>query len=118
MNRAIDDPVHHDVRRLHFTIDTRLRRDDQGGGLVGDRGHIAAHHAVYAQPAAEDDVALNARGLPDEAVDAVLRFARFIEHFFAPFAASFRGSPCASRAAGSTRPRRHAPGHSRPSPWG
>src|SRR6185436_9228283 len=81
MNRAIDRAVDHDVRGQHFAVDAGIRGDHQRAGLVGERADVAAHHAVHAQTAAEDHVALDAGGRPDQAVDAVLRLARLvIEH--------------------------------------
>jgi hypothetical protein len=43
--------------------------------LIGQRG-VAAHHAVHTQSAAEYDIALDARGRANQAVDPVLRLAR------------------------------------------
>src|SRR5688572_17865695 len=86
MHRPVDGAVHHDVRRLHLAVDARVGGNHQGARLVGQRRDIAAHHAVYPQPAAENHVALDARGGADQAVDAVLRLARrLVEHCASPF---------------------------------
>src|SRR5438270_8218545 len=86
MNRAIDGPVHHDVRGLYFAVDARVRGHHQRRRLVGDRADVAAHHPVHAQPAAENHIALDAGRRPDEAVDPVLWFARLVvEHALSPY---------------------------------
>src|ERR1700674_86804 len=71
--RAVDGAVHDDVRGLDLAVDARLLGHHQGARLIGHRRDIAAHHAVHAQAAAEYDVALDAGGGTDEAVDPVLR---------------------------------------------
>src|SRR5258708_31677436 len=114
MDRAIDGAIDHDVRRLDFAIDARVRGDDQRAGLACDGADVAADHAVHAQPPAENHVALDARRGADQAVDPVLRLARrLVEH-----ACSLTALPSSWRAAGWIPFRRPAPGHSRLSPWG
>jgi hypothetical protein len=77
------------MRGLHFAVDACFGRHDQRTGLIGQRGDVAADHSVDAQSAAEDHVAFDARRRADEAVDPVLRLARFVEHFSSP--CSFKG---------------------------
>src|SRR3954471_19560845 len=114
MNRAVDGPVHDDMGGLHFAVDARVGGYDQRARLVGYRADIAADHTVHAQPAAENDVALDGRRGTDQAIDPVLRLAGgLVEHAF-PLTAL----PSSWRAAGSSRSRRPAPGHSPLSPSG
>src|SRR5581483_11807866 len=84
MNRAMDGAVDHDVRGLDFAVDACVRRHDQRAGLVVQRRDVSAHHAVDAQSAAEDDVAVDTRGGANQAVDAVLRLALLVEHCSLP----------------------------------
>src|SRR6185436_6389061 len=84
LHRSVDDAVHHDVRGLHFAVDARIGGNHQGAGLIGQRRDVAAHHPVHPQSAAEHDIALDARGGADQAVDAVLRLARLVEHDRSP----------------------------------
>src|ERR1041384_660203 len=86
MNRAIDGPVHHEVRGLHLTVDARIGGHHQRRRLIGDRADVAAHHAVHSQPATEDDIALDASRRADEAIDPVLWLARLVvEHALSPY---------------------------------
>src|SRR5260221_8229099 len=95
MNRAIDGAVDHDVRRLHFAVDARIRGHHQGAGLIGERADIAAHHAIHPQSAAENHIALDARRRAYQAVDSVLRLARLVEHACLPIAS--RVTVCVAR---------------------
>jgi hypothetical protein len=72
------------VRSLYFTIDARFGRYHQRAGLLGHGGDITADHTVHAQSAAENDIALDASGGTDQAVDAVLRLALLVEHAVLP----------------------------------
>src|SRR5689334_17385487 len=86
MNRAVDGPVHHDVRGLHLAVDARVGGHHQRRRLIGDGADIAAHHAVHSQPAAENDIALDACRRADEAIDSVLWLARLVvEHALPPY---------------------------------
>src|ERR1700716_1815450 len=80
VNWPVDGAVHDNVRGLDFAVDAGLLGDHQGSRLIGHRRDIAAYHAVHAQAAAEYDVPLDASRSADQAVDAVLRLARFVEH--------------------------------------
>src|SRR3954470_22585090 len=104
---------------LNFAVDAGIGGDDQRSGLLRQGGNVAAHHAVDAQSAAEDHIALDARGGADQAVDAVLRLALLVEHPLLPSPIDCpTGSRSGSRAAGWNQSRRCAPARSPLAPWG
>src|SRR6266568_1750457 len=108
VHRPVDGSVHHDVRGLDFAVDARVRGHHQGARLLGHGGDVAAHHAVDAQAAAENDIALDARGGADQAVDPVLRFARLVKHGHAPLSESHQVGGARLRRADLVHPYLHA----------
>src|SRR5260221_2602691 len=71
LHRPVDDAVHDDMRGLNLAVDAGVGGNHQRAGLIRKRGDVTAHHAVDPQPAAENHLALDARGRADQAVDQV-----------------------------------------------
>src|SRR5688572_6165352 len=114
VDRAVDGAVHHHVPGLDFAVDARMLGHHQRAGLIGQRRDIAAHCAVDTQAAAEEDIAFDARGGADQAVDAVLRLAFLAEHGQFSFNPASRcGSPSVRRCP----LRRRAVARCSPWPW-
>src|SRR5258706_7726830 len=80
IHRPVDGAVHDDVRGLHLAVDARVLGNHHRTRLIGQRRDVPAHRAIDAQPPPQEDIALEARGRADQAVDAVLRLAPFAEH--------------------------------------
>src|SRR5688572_18341157 len=65
---------------LHLTVDTGIGRHHEGARLFCHGSDIPADEPIDPQSTRENHIALDARGGTDEAVDPVLRLARFVEH--------------------------------------